>query len=314
MGTNISWTEQTWNPIVGCSITSPGCTNCYAMKMANRICKMDPGSHYRGTVKTVNGKPVWTGQLNRAPKYILQKPLKRKKPTMYFVNSMSDLFHEDMPKEWIDEVFAVMALCPQHTFQVLTKRAEKMHKYFTNNWQDRWISIEGKSEDMGFAPLDFDGFDWLAHKQILPNVWLGVSAENQEQANKRIPDLLNTPAAIRFVSLEPQLERIDLSELNEHQDYRNWLSGEFSYVDQDAIDTVFVKHNNANKLDWVIQGCESGPGARYFNLNWARTMRDKCAAAGVPYFLKQSIDENEKLDRSQIIDGVKHDAMPSPIL
>src|SRR4051812_33731645 len=123
----IEWTEATWNPIVGCSLKSPGCTHCYAMGEAARQIRCAAGlgreTHYAGTVEIVKGKPVWTGELRQAPDSILTAPLRRKKPTTYFVNSMGDLFHEDCPDEWIDRVFAVMALCPQHTFQVLTKRA-----------------------------------------------------------------------------------------------------------------------------------------------------------------------------------------------
>lgn len=137
--TNISWTERTWNPVVGCSVVSPGCTNCYAMRMAYRVKEMEEArtgrpdaSHYFGTTKVVNGNPVWTGKVVLAPEHILLEPLRRRKPTMYFVNSMSDLFHEDVPDEWIDRVFAVMALCPQHTFQVLTKRSERMRAYCTD--------------------------------------------------------------------------------------------------------------------------------------------------------------------------------------
>ena len=118
---NIEWTQETWNPIVGCSIVSAGCTNCYAMKMADRICAMQPNSHYQGTVKRVNDKPVWTGKMALAPEKKLLEPMRRKRPRTYFVNSMGDLFHENVPDEWIDKVFAVMARSPQHTFQILTK-------------------------------------------------------------------------------------------------------------------------------------------------------------------------------------------------
>lgn len=126
----IEWTEQTWNPVVGCSILSPGCIHCYAMRMAARIERMGSASHYAGTTKIVNGKPVWTGKIAPAPEHILFEPLRRLKPTMYFVNSMSDLFHEDLPDEEIDRVFAIMALTKQHTYQILTKRAGRMAAYF----------------------------------------------------------------------------------------------------------------------------------------------------------------------------------------
>lgn len=202
----IEWTESTWNPLAGCSIVSPGCTNCYAMKMAHRLQSINRtgGSnsryvnHYDGTTKVVNGKPVWTGKLSIAPDRILTAPLSRKKPTMYFVNSMSDLFHEDVPDEWIDKVFAVMALSPQHTFQVLTKRSARMRAYLAAG---RAASVSDAHGNLG---IPF--FDWP-----LPNVWLGVSAERQQEADARIPDLLATPAAVRFVSAEPLLSTLDLS-------------------------------------------------------------------------------------------------------
>ena len=129
MGTGIEWTDETWNPIVGCDIVSPGCTNCYAMKMAARIEAMQPSSHYAGTTKRVNGNAVWTGKLAQASEDTLTQPMRWKTLKKIFVNSMGDLFHEDVPNEWIDNVFAVMALCPQHTFQILTKRAKRMREY-----------------------------------------------------------------------------------------------------------------------------------------------------------------------------------------
>jgi protein gp37 len=132
----IEWTERTWNPIVGCSVVSPGCTNCYAMKMAARIEAMGNQARYRGTTKKVNGNSVWTGKLAIAPDATISEPLRRRKPTTYFVNSMGDVFHEDLPDEWIDRVFAVMALSPRHTFQVLTKRAGRMRAY-VSTWFER---------------------------------------------------------------------------------------------------------------------------------------------------------------------------------
>lgn len=260
--TDISWTDESWNPIVGCSIASKGCRNCYAMRMAWRQEHGFKTHHYSGTTKKVNGNPVWTGRVAMAPKRILMKPLKRKKPTMYFVNSMSDLFHEDIPWSWVDKCFEVMEQCGlrdnPHTFQILTKRSKRQKEYMIANYS-------------GINPPD--------------NIWLGVSAEDQKRADERIPDLIDTPATTRFLSLEPQLEMIDL------RDYFSWVG-------------------SPSSISWIIQGCESGPGARDFHLPWARIIRDQCVAMSVPYFLKQTIDANGNLDRSQILDGVKHDAMP----
>jgi protein gp37 len=212
----IEWTDATWNPIVGCSIVSPGCTNCYAMKMAGRIEAMGGAKHYAGTTKKVNGNTIWTGKLALAPEKTLLQPLAWRAPRRIFVNSMGDLFHEDVPDAWIDKVFAVMALAKQHTFQVLTKRANRMREYFEKI--DRELRQGG---EQGYAPRRLDQLacdlsgspcaaglmeatDWP-----LPNVWLGVSAERQQEADERIPELLATPAAVRFVSAEPLLGPIN---------------------------------------------------------------------------------------------------------
>lgn len=276
----IEWTEQTWNPIVGCSIVSPGCTNCYAMKTAARNEAMGI-SRYDGTTRKVNGNVVWTGKLAQAPEATLLEPLRRKKPTTYFVNSMGDLFHEDCPDAWIDRVFAVMALCPQHTFQVLTKRAARMRDYLAAVAADydevslfRWADAGGRlcqDGDLGFTQIMNAGWP-------LPNVWLGVSTERQQEADERIPLLLDTAAAVRFISAEPLLGPINLRALTpggvQTLDALSGISLNPSYLKWPA-------------LDWVIVGGESGPNARPMHPDWARGLRDQCAAAGVPMFFKQ---------------------------
>lgn len=309
--TNIEWTEKTWNPIVGCSITTPGCTNCYAMRMAARIQSMNAGlraghgaaDHYAGTTRQANGKQVWTGKLALAPEETLLEPLKRKKPTVYFVNSMSDLFHEDAPDEWIDKVFSVMALAPHHTFQVLTKRAERMRQYFGS----------GRPTAVGMMALDIVLRDHLVNEQStlgagitltgdiphlknwpLPNVWLGVSTERQQEADLRIPYLLATPASVRFISAEPLLGPINLDRIHEFIEYPEggradfWesaLSGKrFDIWAGDDEDPMRPGHP---KLDWVIVGGESGNAARPMHPAWATSLRDQCAVAGVPFFFKQ---------------------------
>lgn len=326
----IQWTQFTWNPIVGCSIVSPGCTNCYAMKMAARIETMGTVSHYVGTTKKVNGNAVWTGKLALAPEKILTEPLRRRKPTTWFVNSMGDLFHEDVPDEWIDRVFAVMALCPQHRFQILTKRPKRMKAWFLERWQgtpEQHLTVGGEPYDipaggetgrrlqieeacepflemLGLVDTDNDDL-WTEDGQSkamqwawpLPNVWLGVSAERQKEADERIPLLLETPAAIRFVSCEPLLGPIDLLP---------WLSSEIAAVEtiascikSGAVEEMegareqgrleFARKTAAvdAKLDWVIVGGESGPKARPMHPDWARSLREQCTAAGVPFFFKQ---------------------------
>jgi protein gp37 len=265
----IEWTEATWNPIVGCSIVSPGCTNCYAMSQAARLLDK-PGSHYEGTTKRVNGKAVWTGKVATAPDAILTAPLRRWKSTTYFVNSMGDLFHEDAPDAWIDRVFAIMALAPQHTFQVLTKRAKRMADYM---------------DDVGDGRGNFSTLE-------------------------RIPELLATPAAVRFVSAEPLLGPIDFTWIAEPDDTKdgvidallgcNWIDGggrgvtyrptrpghegrEMTRYMCSSEEEILANR----KLDWIIVGGESGPGARPMHPDWARSIRDQCAAAGVPFFFKQ---------------------------
>jgi protein gp37 len=270
---SIEWTEATWNPVVGCSILSPGCTNCYAMKMAARIEAMQLAEHergkrpivgqYFGTTKKINGNAVWTGEINLAPQATLLQPLKRKKPTTYFVNSMGDLFHEDCPDEWIDKVFAVMAMAPQHTFQVLTKRAKRMRDY-CGKFGNLITVSDGAISPMKIVP------GAISKLWPLPNVWLGVSTERQQEADERIPELLKTPAAIRFISAEPLLGPIDLTN-----------------IAPDAVSVCDAIRNPSRHLDWVIVGGESGPGSRPMHPDWARSLRDQCAAAGVPFFFKQ---------------------------
>lgn len=282
---NIEWTQATWNPIVGCSIVSPGCTNCYAMKMAARIEGMNAEAyasgrkptapHYDGTTKNVNGNNVWTGKLARASDETLREPLRRRKPTTYFVNSMSDLFHESVPDEWIDQVFAVMALAPQHTFQVLTKRAKRMRKYLSREVD--WSALLGATSTSMHTNgrIDTQRATELHHRMTaatmpwpLPNVWLGVSTERQKEADERIPEMLVTPAAVRFISAEPLLGPIDLHEV--------------------IPEPLSWSHAHGfSGLDWVIVGGESGPGSRPMHPDWARALRDQCLAAGVPFFFKQ---------------------------
>ena len=266
--TRIEWSDATWNPLIGCSILSSGCTNCYAMRDAWRIQHNPKTKHYDGLTHKVNGNPVWTGEVRMVPE-VLDRPLSWRRPRRVFVNSMSDLFHEKVPDEWIDRIFAVMALAPQHRFQVLTKRADRLHEYMTSiqdgtnrlcgvGW--RSALIEGMAQRMWYERHGEDPSMWLAVHLPLPNVWIGVSAENQLTANERLPHLEKTPAAVRFLSAEPLLGDIDLNYL--HNDSIKWL-------------------------DWVIVGGESGPKARPMHPQWARWLRDTCNEYGVPYFFKQ---------------------------
>lgn len=271
--TKIQWTEATWNPIVGCSVVSPGCcTNCYAMLFAAQRLDGNPKTpHYAGTTKRVNGHAVWTGKVALAPDSKLLEPLRRKKPTTYFVNSMGDLFHEDVPDAWIDRVFAVMALCPQHTFQVLTKRAARMREYCSSDATfGRVMSLVNDiGRDAVKITLTHHDDDMRGFR--LPNIWLGVSCEDQTRADARIPDLLATPAAVRFVSAEPLLGPVD---------FRKWMI----VGPEGGLDYAFSR---SQLLHWVIVGGESGKDARPMHPDWARSIRDQCRAAGVPFFFKQ---------------------------
>lgn len=260
--TGIEWTDATWNPVVGCSLVSPGCTHCYAMHMAARIERMHAGSHYAGTTRTVNGNAVWTGKLALAPERIVTQPLRWTKPRRVFVNSMSDLFHEDASDTWIDRAFAVMAASPQHTFQVLTKRSGRMRVWMKE--REDW-----RHDRSGHGAR-------LMHDWPLPNVWLGVSAEDQRRADERIPDLLDAPAAVRFVSAEPLVGRIDFS---------RWTTDPAQFLDY--CDAVGGPPATVRMLDWIIVGGESGPNARPMHPDWVRAIRDQCAAAGVAFFFKQ---------------------------
>lgn len=227
--TKIAWTDRTWNPTRGCSLVSPGCTNCYAMKIAHRF--NGKGQPYEGLTRmTEYGHgPVWNGKIREVADDALTAPSSWKKPARIFVNSMSDLFHEGVRDDFIADVFDVMIHSPQHTFQVLTKRPHRMR-------------------------------EWMGANFPLPpfNVWLGVSVENRATADERIPILMETPAAVRFLSVEPLLEHVDLCLL------ARWP-----------------------RPDWVIIGGESGPNARPCNVIWIRSILNYCRAAEVPAFVKQ---------------------------
>lgn len=282
--TRIEWTHapgfkgESWNPMVGCSIVSPGCTNCYAMKMANRVEMMSPSlERYQGLTEIVNGKPVWTGKIARAGRKILVRPITQKTPRMYFVNSMSDPFHEDVPDDWIDEIFAVMEMSTQHIFLILTKRERRMRRYMKTAAQrvrkviiDRFVKYKRPAQG-----------SWPPR-----NVWLGVTAEDQARANNRVPYLLDTPAAIRFVSYEPAIAPIDFTRLKnaEFGDQINALTGIVTYGPGAQT------HNRSDlikKLDWVIIGGESGTAARPFDIEWGRDVIAQCRHNGVAVFQKQ---------------------------
>lgn len=273
-GSKIEWTDATWNPITGCSVVSPGCTNCYAMRLAGTRMKHHPSRI--GLTDASKAGPVWNGTVRLNAQW-LDQPLRWRKPRRIFVCAHGDLFHESVPDEWIDRVFAVMALATQHTFQVLTKRAQRMREYLSSrNGMADWRLCDAIN---AITPSQGDRRGCLS--MPLFNVWLGVSAEDQRRADERIPALLDTPAAVRFISAEPLLGAIDLRYLQpgDPPTEINALEGTHG---------VLRPHQGqCDRVDWVIVGGESEPGARPMHLDWARSLRDQCVAAGVAFHFKQ---------------------------
>jgi protein gp37 len=261
----IEWTERVWNPIRGCSRVSPGCQHCYAERVAHRF--SGPGQPYEGLTHLVAGKPQWTGEVRLVPE-ALGEPLHWRKPCRVFVNSMSDLFHEDVPDGFLCRVFKVMGQAERHTFQVLTKRADRMQRFLREQTNAHAIRT---LEDPEFCV-----------RWPYPNVWCGVSVEDQQRANERIPPLLQTPAAVRFVSAEPLLGPVDLTAVR-HQLGAQSFATVNVLVEKDSLN----RGHDRPRLDWVIVGGESGPGARPMRLEWARSLVTQCREAGVAVFCKQ---------------------------
>lgn len=254
--TTIEWTDRVWNPVRGCSLVSAGCANCYAMKQAHRFSGM--GRPYENLTEIGPKGPRWTGNILLVPEE-LKAPLTWKKPCRVFVNSMSDLFHEDVPDSFIDQVMRAMANTKRHTYQVLTKRPARMLAYLSGWWNRCYQSFE-TGESIPVTPC--------------PHIWFGVSVENQDAADERIPLLLQTPAAVRFISAEPLLGTVDLKP-------HLW-----------SVSSATCRHETRRTcglpmLDWTIVGGESGPGARPCDVAWIRSITDQCKAAGVSCFVKQ---------------------------
>ncbi|MBC2868659.1 DUF5131 family protein [Streptomyces mexicanus] len=266
--TTIEWTDSTWNPVTGCTQISPGCDNCYAATFAERWRGTD-GHHFE------NGFDI-TLRPDR-----LTLPLTWRTPRRVFLDSMSDLFHTDIPDAYIAQVFAVMALARQHTFQILTKRHGRMKALLSRPAFWHLVADQGRKHFTGCQQ------DWLAVGAMLdgkplPNVWLGVSVEDQKRADLRIPALLETPAAVRFLSCEPLLGPVDLKRavIPMGSERGHGLTASYVHV-------AGCCQRRLHGIDWVIAGGESGPRARPMHPQWARVLRDQCEWAGVPFFLKQ---------------------------
>ena len=293
-GTKIEWADSTWNIITGCSVVSAGCTNCYAMKLAGTRLQHHPSR--AGLTRESKAGPVWTGDVRFNEGWFTQ-PLQWKKPRRIFVCAHGDLFHESVPNEWIDKVFAVMALTPHHTYQVLTKRPDRLRKYISDPPTVRRVyelacdlAIWGKLRVVLIAPGSDEtkapaGPRVFLDQWPLPNLWLGTSVEDQARADERIPLLVDTPAAVRWISAEPLLGSVDL---------KRWLvcascADEVgAYKNEPRPLTTFdVGYCGNSRLNWVVVGGESGIGSRPMNPDWVRNIRNDCAAAGVAFFLKQ---------------------------
>ncbi|RUM06776.1 phage Gp37/Gp68 family protein [Rhizobium chutanense] len=316
-GTKIEWTDATWNPITGCAIVSPGCTNCYAMKLAGTRLQHHPSR--AGLTRDSKAGPVWTGEVRFNEEWLTQ-PLSWKRPRMIFVCAHGDLFAEGVPDEWIDKIFAVMALAPHHIFQVLTKRPERMREYLTapgllDHLMDQAFRIDG-----------IEGASWAGDFHSghtkglpLPNVWLGVSVEDQKRADERLSILHEIPAAVLWVSNEPSLGGIDWKRwlpsgrrarspqghyfiapeyFMTKCEHCGWVgSSELQHVspmaDSGDADVIccnchqITDCNEIPRIGWMVAGGESGSGARPMHPHWAYALRDQCAIADVPFLFKQ---------------------------
>jgi protein gp37 len=247
--TSIEWTDATWNPVAGCTILTAGCTNCYAMRMAARLEAMGT-EKYRGLTRKSGRRAVWTGKI-RLDHASLNTPKTWSKPRKVFVNSMSDLFHDDVPIEFIARVWDVMKNTPRHTYQILTKRPERM------------------AQVLAQPPFE-----------ILPNVWLGTSVED-DRVLHRLDAIRQVPAAIRFVSLEP-------------------LIGSLAEGDLTGI-------------DWAIVGGESGPRAREMKPEWVAEIEAMCRSSRTAFFFKQWGGKNKKA-AGRMLNGQTYDEMPNAAL
>lgn len=282
MATGIEWCDETWNPVTGCSKISPACDNCYAERMSKRLA---------GRFGYPQDEPF---RVTMHPEKLAQ-PLRWKKPRRIFVVSMGDLFHVDVPNNYIAAIFGVMAACPQHTFMVPTKRARGMKHWFDcvngSEILEPWricrnacvntipcgsSLIEELKQDIVDQQI-MSGLDTWP----LQNVWLGVTAEDQQRANERIPVLLSIPAAKRFVSCEPLLGPIDL------RGYLWCESCGYSKRDQEIHWDHHLCSPELKILDWVIAGGETGPKARPMHPNWVRWLRDQCIGSHTHFFFKK---------------------------
>lgn len=266
MSTKIEWTNETWNPIIGCSKISDGCMGCYAEKMAYRLASMALNKQEYTTLdgyinvlhlKKGDKRHTWNGKTHFQQSQ-LNKPFKFKKPTMFFVCSMGDLFHESVPFEWILQVWDVMAQNLKHTFQVLTKRPDRMLEFY------KWLGNKCKSD--GFDSIPSSSEDPLDYIDTPNHIWIGTTVENQEMANERIPILVEIPAKVRFLSCEPLLSDI--------------------YFDIFKGDSII---SYLSYIQWVVAGKETGSNSRFMDKIWLVNIWEQCKLNDIPFFDKRNV-------------------------
>ena len=272
----ITWTDASFNCVRGCTKLSLGCENCYAVSNTWRMASNPNPEIQAANQGLVSRNPIgeleWTGEV-RVEEDRLSIPEKWKKPRLIFVNSLADTFHRLVPDAFLRELFKVMGRCPQHRFQVLTKRADRMRGF---------IEVLGRD---GFFAEHWKGVNPLVNNaKFFPNVYLGTTVENQQQVDARLYDLAQTPAAVRFISFEPLLGPINLSR----------------FVEVSRVNPVF---------QWFIAGCESGPEARTCEHDWARGIRGYARGLRIPFHLKQLMVDG-KLVHLPKLDGVVHNEFP----
>ncbi len=279
MSTHIEWTDETWNPVTGCTRVSEGCQNCYIERT--------PPMRISG--RRFDGQQIGATTGVQLHPDRLAVPLRWRKPRKVFVCSMADLFHEDVPDEHIAKVFGVMAHADQHTYQVLTKRPARMRSLLGSD----------AFRELVFKSVSVDVGDVMGERWPLPNVWVGTSVESQKWADIRIPQLLDTPAAVRWISAEPLLGPVTLNsdwlapaaiacwKPGHRPDSRD--SAALAEITRAATRMLATDRGESPPayLDWVVVGGESGPGARPMHPDWARSLRDQCVGAGVPFLFKQ---------------------------
>jgi protein gp37 len=306
-GTAIGWTHipgykgETWNPVTGCDRVSPGCAHCYALELASRLKRMGQPRYQK------DGDPKTSGPgfgLTLHPDK-LKDPLRWKKPRCVFVNSMSDLFHEEIPDEFVADVFGVMANAPQHRFLVLTKRPERMRDLLCSY---RFHKLVGQAISTTVAPEPANGWATIAWEDddFLDNVWLGVTIENRRFVDRA--DLLReTPARIRFISAEPLL-----GPLMERESCSTcWDWDDPDCEDCEGLGWWWSQNSlNLDQIDWVITGGESGPKHRRFDPEWALDLREACDGGGVAFFHKQN-GGPKPTSYGRLLNGHTYDEFPA---